>query len=1260
MSMPSPGEIAWFSLASVDPSLVDHTLARFSAQWWQDRDIGRICSGEFADMLAHIVTMDGQFPEALEVSIYDFKPEFPIGASIKVIAGLGCGFQGIVISKLDNMFVLQGHDQQGYSSRHTSPQQHTLLETLLINSGDLVTVVSGPHKGITGMLYYYSGHEMLITVLTRQQKDTDNLGAKGKSKARALKVANGNNDINEDSNSLQVSVSIDDATVIPLPTLQFSMEKGYDVTVGDYVQVAHGPAMGVEGPVHHVDLVTGRLTVLSEEGPLHTTPIGFCLKVQDYSLQDAEHQVGRKVWIISGPNKGYRGMLQSVGRTSCKVAIHSGLVQFKNTAVVTESGMLLNGAPLDATRMAAFIDLHRSSYVQAAPLPHHTTPPPSLPSVNSSVELGSSTSVYDPWVVQPDDLTPQQPNEAEQQLVDDGCVPWLFDNNFCDYTKWHICLRVSLSYNHGTLHKQVVHTTAPDHFSTIEDGPAPPGHIAVMVTSSMVSTNIKHHFVPVCYLTPANPMSTSQYCLILWGTLAGQIFWVKKCQSKKEPKGVELNGSAKLPFGDTQSTSFLTILHGSKDDARDMLTSPPCHIQCYLHLWLHWDCHCATAHGVALTHTPSYDSPKHSPSTSNTASHSSDRDYAAHKRQHIDSIFQVLETHIARTVQAQHRMNCPTEGAWLQANLPDEEFTAAQKVFDIAGYDVMMLLLQLISLCYAEDAIIIAKTDIPLTTFAFGCRAALLALNGLALGAGSSIGCSLAYTPSNVLQGKPGFEAIYPLPVKLVISSPTQPSGNLIQFAELPQFHIIQLSHRRNEVQYYLFGGKTTPSSGISLIHELGYSRLTCPVFPCYLCQKNCTSVLSALDIAALGAQCKGGVCWTSYFWRLSENALLLGGWPSGKDFLTFSLGSDLLSRGKPVLVYCGGKSTQFRAQIFLVCLPTTGMKVEKAWYKETIWVAINDGACLHSQVGPYVIFVGKDSTKGLPQYVLRQNMDLSPTCSNGNDSQPAPLVCIGHDGAHIVPNRYCSDMQSRHTKAASPSSVWTQNHTSTGFVGYYIIHSFYLSPIPILQNVKYNSDFFKSFCWSRFRFPGVGRVVPKSLGSLENIQYFILWIVHHCMIVGMSHGQKNKASGSWDWPKRLLLVLCSTISSGTALISHHRKGLRKSQSPLLLNKWNVVLDEVEWLLADMSAGLECAGSHSLVTEWILPLHICDGTIQAGMTGIQHSKSGCLHTCTSPSEDVPLPNDNDEFSISAFKCHIDLLEEENHELCGVQASSTKT
>ncbi|KAI6110368.1 hypothetical protein EDD16DRAFT_1522228 [Pisolithus croceorrhizus] len=664
VSVLSPGEITWFSLASVDPSLVDCTLAHFSAQWWQDRDIGRICSGEFADMLAHIVTMDGQFPKALEVSIYDVKLEFPIGASIKVIVGLGCGFQGIVISKLDDMFVLQGHDQQVpgiFLMTHLSPTVYTsqdphdqlqydpLANEDKIQPGDLVTVVSGPHKGITGTLYYYSGHEMLITVLTRQQKDTDDLGAKGKSKAWALKVADGNDDIDEDSNSLQVSVSIDDATVIPPPTLQFSMEKGYDVTVRDYCCLKK---------VH--------CTLLSS---------GFCLKVRDYSLQDAELPGGlHEVWIISSPNKGYRGTLWSV---------------------VTESGMLLNGAPLDATRMAAFIDLCWSSYVWAAPLPRHATPPP-------VIAICSSTSVYDPWVVQPDDLTPQWPNEAEQQLVDECGM----------YVSESACPTIAV---HCT--SEVVRTMAPDHFSTIEDGPAPPSHIAVMVTSSTVSANIERHFVPTRYLTPANLTSTGQYCLVLQGTLAGQIFWVKKCQSKKEPKGIELNGGAKLLFGDTQSASFLTILCGSKDDARDMLTSPPCHIQCYLRLW-------PLQELLSKQVTPATEIMQHISTSS------------------IDSIFQVLKD--------PHSSYCPSTAQdelsyrRLQANLPDEEFAVAQKV------------------CGRLHGV------------PSGFQELVQHIPALALGAVWHIHPQMFYRASC----RPGFEAIQcvtqqdPLPVKLAISSP--------------------------------------------------------------------------------------------------------------------------------------------------------------------------------------------------------------------------------------------------------------------------------------------------------------------------------------------------------------------------------------------------------------------------------------------------------------------------------------------------------
>ncbi|KAI6111418.1 hypothetical protein F5141DRAFT_1063696 [Pisolithus sp. B1] len=185
------------------------------------------------------------------------------------------------------------------------------------------------------MLHYYSGHEILITPSTLPQKGTDDPRDKGKSKAQESEISGGNNNTNEDSDLVQVSVSMDDAIILPPPTLQLSKERGYDVSIGDHVQVAWGPAVSAEGLVHAVDFVSGHLTVLSEDGPWHDVPMGFCIKLEEYSLRDVECQVGHEVWIISGPSKGYRGMLS--------------IIQLRNSAVVTKSGMLLNRIPLDST-----------------------------------------------------------------------------------------------------------------------------------------------------------------------------------------------------------------------------------------------------------------------------------------------------------------------------------------------------------------------------------------------------------------------------------------------------------------------------------------------------------------------------------------------------------------------------------------------------------------------------------------------------------------------------------------------------------------------------------------------------------------------------------------------------------------------------------------------------------------------------------------------------------------------------------------------
>ncbi|KIK28316.1 hypothetical protein PISMIDRAFT_91581 [Pisolithus microcarpus 441] len=152
-----------------------------------------------------------------------------------------------------------------------------------------------------------------------------------------------------------------------------------------------------------------------------------------------------------------------------------------------------------------------------------------------------------------------------------------------------------------------------------------------------------------------------------------------------------------------------------------------------------------TARGVVLASAPSYDHLKHAPFTNATATEIVQRISTGEW-----TASQVLEAYIARAAQAQHKTNCLTEvlfeDARLQASQLDEEFATTQKVrgrlhgvpmsfkdqFEIAGYDTTIGFTHwankpstddafLVSLCRAEGAIIIVKTNVPQTMFAFEC-----------------------------------------------------------------------------------------------------------------------------------------------------------------------------------------------------------------------------------------------------------------------------------------------------------------------------------------------------------------------------------------------------------------------------------------------------------------------------------------------------------------------------------------------------------
>ncbi|KAG6326836.1 hypothetical protein ID866_12253, partial [Astraeus odoratus] len=83
-------------------------------------------------------------------------------------------------------------------------------------------------------------------------------------------------------------------------------------------------------------------------------------------------------------------------------------------------------------------------------------------------------------------------------------LPWLFDNNLCDFTLYHICFKVSIHYSGSSLSKWTVHTNCPNHFCG-NAGCASPGFVSVTVSSSTVSSTVEHHNISVDCLTPSPP-----------------------------------------------------------------------------------------------------------------------------------------------------------------------------------------------------------------------------------------------------------------------------------------------------------------------------------------------------------------------------------------------------------------------------------------------------------------------------------------------------------------------------------------------------------------------------------------------------------------------------------------------------------------------------------------------------------------------------------------------------------------------------------
>jgi transcription elongation factor len=107
--------------------------------------------------------------------------------------------------------------------------------------GDLVTVVKGNYNGVLGMIDWISPDNGWMWIIAQYWKGGDI------------------------TNQSSVIVHLDEVVVSkPVHLLTFSKEKGYDVTMGDTLQIVRGELHGTVGIVRRVDFAKAVVELISD------------------------------------------------------------------------------------------------------------------------------------------------------------------------------------------------------------------------------------------------------------------------------------------------------------------------------------------------------------------------------------------------------------------------------------------------------------------------------------------------------------------------------------------------------------------------------------------------------------------------------------------------------------------------------------------------------------------------------------------------------------------------------------------------------------------------------------------------------------------------------------------------------------------------------------------------------------------------------------------------------------------------------------
>ncbi|KAG2114669.1 uncharacterized protein F5147DRAFT_649832 [Suillus discolor] len=251
--------------------------------------------------------------------------------------------------------------------------------------------------------------------------------------------------------------------------------------LGDIVTVACGPEYQMKGVVHNIDIPNAHLTMLCDgDQSLLCVPIRFVTKICNTFLDSFHNDIGQKVFIIGGNQKGYRAMLCCVWVTADYTQTAQSCYQVWN-----ETG---------------WCDARRPRTIDA------------------------------------------QDTEVEK-LPNSSPLPWLMLKEFSSkLLTYHVLLKVSSNFLCGRLYKRFVSTAYPDPFCS-ENGPMPEGHVIAFCTFNGACAAIEHYHIPASNLSPAHPCKKKQQCLILGRAHHGALGTVVNCWTKKQTVDLSISAA---------------------------------------------------------------------------------------------------------------------------------------------------------------------------------------------------------------------------------------------------------------------------------------------------------------------------------------------------------------------------------------------------------------------------------------------------------------------------------------------------------------------------------------------------------------------------------------------------------------------------------------------------------------------------------------------------------------------------------------------